>query len=353
VGKLRIADLETPVLLLDLDCMHSNLQIMAEYFLCTTAKLRPHFKNHQVLSLAARQIEAGATGITCARLDHAEALVQHGITNILVANEIAGESMIRQFVDLSRRAPVIIAVDNPKIVSDMARIAGGRAHELNVVVDLDVGLRRCGVSSAEAALSLTNIVMREGLRFRGLMGYGGNLRIATGPEKASSVRALLKPLLDAKALIEDAGIAVEIVSCGSTGDYSITATFPGVTEIQAGSYLLMDTGYAPFAPEFSRALTVLATVVSKTASERVVVDAGLKALGFDKDMPMVKGNLDLRVRTIHAEHAILDIMDQSFSIEVGDKIEIWIQCLDSAIQLHQRMYGLRNNQVEETFEIER
>jgi D-serine deaminase-like pyridoxal phosphate-dependent protein len=333
--------------------MEYNLQTMATYFRHTTAKLRPHFKNHQVLALAARQMEAGAIGITCARLNHAEALLEQGITNILVANEIAGEKMTRQFVDLSRRAPVMIAVDNSQIVSDMARIAGSRAHDLNVIVDLDVGLRRCGVASAEAAFSLTKTVMQKGLRFRGLMGYSGSLRILAGSEKASAARAFLKPLLNAKTLIEDAGIAIEVVSCGGTGDYSITATIPGVTEIQAGSYLLMDSGYAPFASEFHRALSVLATVVSKTVNERVVVDAGLKAMGFCKDIPQVKRTSAFSVRDVHAEHAILDIKDPSVSIEVGDKIEIWIPYLDSTLQLHHRMYGIKNQQVDGIFEIER
>lgn len=333
--------------------MQSNLRAMAEYFQPTSARLRPHFKSHQVLSLAARQMEAGAIGITCARLDHAEALVQRGITNILIANEIAGESDIRQFVDLSRRAPVIIAADNLRTISDMARIAGGKARELNVLVDLDVGLKRCGVVSAEAALSLTKAVVQKGLRFRGLMGYAGSLRVPPGREKEKAARTFLKPLLETKALIEEAGIVVEIVSCGGTGDYSITATVRGVTEIQAGSYLLMDTGYVPFAPEFRRALSVLATVISKTGSERVVVDAGLKALGLDKDMPLVKGTPGLRVRALHAEHAILDITAPSVSIEVGDKIEIWIQYLDSVLPLHQRMYAIKDDQVTEILEIER
>ena len=147
--------LRTPALLVDLDVMEKNLSRMAAFFRGKAAKLRPHFKAHQVLSLACQQMEMGAIGLTCARLDHAEALVQQGIENILVANEIAGVGMIRHLIDLSRRAPVMVAVDNPKVVSDMAGLAGDRVGTINVVVDVDVRLGRCGVRTGEAALMAT------------------------------------------------------------------------------------------------------------------------------------------------------------------------------------------------------
>jgi D-serine deaminase-like pyridoxal phosphate-dependent protein len=349
----KLGDLRTPALLLDLESMNSNLQMMASHFCSKAVKLRPHFKNHQVPALAARQVQAGAIGITCARLEHAEALVEQGIKGIFIANEIAGENMIRHFADLSRQAPVMIAVDNAKIVCDMARIAGDRANELNVVVDVDVGLKRCGVAPGHDALSLTRTIVEKGLCFHGLMGYAGSVRLPPGPEKDRAARANLKPLLDTKDLIEGAGIAVEIVTCGGTGDYSITSTISGVTEIQAGSYLLMDAGYAPFAPEFLPALSVLSTVVSKTPGRRIVLDAGLKAHGFKDDMPVVKGNSGLRVSALHAEHAIVDILSPSVSVDVGDKIELWVAYLDPTIKLHERMYGTRNGLVEVVLKIER
>lgn len=351
--KPATIDLPTPALLLSLETMHSNLQSMAGYFRRASTSLRPHFKSHQVLSLAARQMEAGAIGVTCARLDHAVALVRHGISNVLIANQIVGESNLRRFVELSGQVPVMVAVDDLQIVGDMARLAGKQAHNLNLVVDLDVGLGRCGVRSAEVALLLAKAILQRGLKFRGLMGYAGSLRVPPGPDKEPAALARLKPLLGAKALIENAGIGVEIVTCGSTGDYSTTAMVPGITEVQAGSYLLMDTSYAAFAPEFQRALSVLTTVISKTSSERIVVDAGLKALGCGTSLPTVKGGLPLRVRALHAEHAILDVIAPAASTNVGDKIEIWIQALDSALPLHQRMYGIKENQVEEQFDIER
>lgn len=348
----KLKGLHTPALLVDLDCMESNLRRMATFFRDTPAKLRPHFKTHQVTSLAMRQVEAGAVGITCSRLKHAEALVDRGITSILIASEIAGEVMVQRFVELSRRAPVIVIVDSAKVVSDMARQAGGRTHELNVLVDLDLGLRRCGIPPGEAALYLAKEILEKGMKFRGLMGYQGNLRLPPGPEKEQRTRAALHNLIQTKFLLERNEIPVEIISCGGTSDYAITATFPGTTESQAGSYLLMDTWYQPFAPEFQPALSVLATVISNTSDRRIVANAGVKAISTERGLPLVKGKQGLRVRALHAEHTLIDVVDPLISVEVGDEIEIWVQHLDATISLHDKMYGVRNGEVTEVLRIE-
>jgi D-serine deaminase-like pyridoxal phosphate-dependent protein len=345
-------DLRTPALLVDLDLMESNLHRMADFFRDKPTKLRPHFKTHQTLSLASEQLRLGASGISCACLEHAEALVQHGIEGVLIANEIAGKSMIEHFVELSHRAPVMVAVDNPGVVCDMARMAGERVHELNVVVDLDVRLRRCGVPPGEGALFLTKLVLEKGLKFRGLMGYEGHVPTPAGPEKQRVVHAALQQLVDTKIMIEREGIPIEIVSCGGTSDYSIAGTFPGVTEIQAGSYLLMDSWYAPFAPEFTPSLTVLATVISKTSSERIVADVGSKGMSGENGLPSVKGIPGLRVKTMHAEHIIIETLDPSAPVEVGDKIELRVGYLDPTLNLHTHMYGVRQGKVEEVFTIE-
>jgi len=351
--RMKVSGLRTPALLVDLETLESNLTRMASFFRDQPAKLRPHFKAHQVLELACRQIRAGAAGLTCARLCQAEALVDHGIHDVLIANEIAGRGMIEHFVDLSRRAPVIVAVDNPLIVSDLATTAGGHVHELNVLVDLDVRLGRCGVRPGEAALSLAKQVRSKGLRFRGLMGYEGHIPLPPGPEKQSVVHDALRRLVETRTLFEHAGIPVEIVSCGGTSDFSIAAAFSGVTEVQAGSYLLMDTWYQQFAPEFKPTLTVLATVISKTPGKRVVADMGVKAIDTKNGLPRIKGIPGLRVKTLHIEHALLEIEDAVVSLEVGDTIEIWVNYLEPTLALHSCMYGVRNGEVEEVFQIVR
>jgi D-serine deaminase-like pyridoxal phosphate-dependent protein len=352
-AKLRKTDIETPALLVDLDVMERNMETMARFFCNRPAKLRPHFKNHRVLELAARQMEHGAIGITCARLWQAERLVSFGIREVLIANEIAGGDAVARFVELSREVPVIVAVDNPKVVADMAQCARNRKAEVNVVVDVDLGLKRCGVAPGEPAASLAKLVVASGLKFRGVMGYEGHLQSRPpGPEKQRVVTEAMQALVETKSLIESYGIPVGIVSCGGTGDYSIAGAFPGVTENQAGSYLLMDTWYAPVVWDFQVALSVLATVISKTGNERLVVDAGCKVISGERGLPSVKDISGLTVKALHAEHAPIEIQDSAVVVEVGDKIEIAVQYHDGTVNLHRRMYGIRNGEVERVFTIE-
>jgi len=350
---MKMHELDTPSLLIDMDCMESNLKQMAGFLSQAPAKLRPHFKNHRILALAQKQIKAGAIGMTCARLRQAELLVDYGINHILIANEIAGESKIKQLVELSRHADVIVAVDNEKVVLDMARLSRTHNTPVNVLVDVDVGLKRCGVATAEAALLLAQIVVEKGLKLRGVMGYEGHLQpIVPGAEKERIVRSSMQLLTDAKNRIESAGIPAPIVSCGGTGTYSIMASFPGVTEIQAGSYLLMDAWYKTYAPEFKLALSLLVTVISKTPGERIIVDAGVKALSGERGLPSVRTIQGLRLKALHAEHGVIEIEDPSVSVEVGDKIELWVHYHDGTINLHRRAFGIRSGAVEEVFKIE-
>ncbi len=349
---MAVAALPTPALLMDLDGMENNLLRMATFFKASGPKLRPHFKAHQVYSLAKRQVENGAIGLTCARLDQAETLVHHGIKNVLIANEIAGEGKIRHFIDLSKRAPVIVAVDNPKVVCEMARLAGEWKQELNVVVDVDVRLGRCGVKPGQAAVSLAKLVLDRGMKLRGLMGYEGQVALPPGTEKERVVRDALKLLIDTKAMIEVEGIPLEIVTCGGTSDYSIAATYPHITEIQAGSYLLMDSAYVPFAPEFKPTLSILATIISKTPGERIVVDAGFRAMSGENGLPELKGMPGLRVKALHIEHTVVEITAPEVSIDVGGKVEMWVRFLDQTLGLHDHLYGVRNGKVEEVLTIE-
>ena len=346
--------LDTPALLVDLPPMERNLATMEGFFRDRPAKLRPHFKNHRVLALADRQMAAGAIGLTCARLWQAEALVRHGIKDVLVANEIAGEGMIRRFVELSHAAPVIVAVDDPRTVDDMAFLAGEARELLNVVVDIDLGLNRCGVPSVEATLDLARYVVSKGLKLRGLMEYEGHLQtLSPGPAKERAVTAAMQTLAEARKRLEEAGLPVEIVSCGGTGDFAIAGSYGGITEIQAGSYLLMDTWYAPAAPQFEITLSVLATVISKKEGNRLVVDAGVKALSCERGLPSVEGQAGLQVKALHAEHALIEMLEGDVPIVVGDTLELLVHYHDGTINLHDRMFGIRNGCVEEVFTIER
>ncbi len=291
--------------------------------------------------------------MTCATLREAECLVHHGIRNVLLANEIADSAKIRRFVQLAGRADAIVCVDNEKILEELAREGRNRNTPVSVLVDVDVGLHRCGVPPGEAAVRLAHAVVEQGLRFRGLMGYEGQvLRKPPGPEKEAAAAAAMGPLLETRARLEREGIPVEIVSVGGTGSYSISGRHPGVTEIQAGSYLLMDTDYRQCCTDFDLTLTVLTTVLSKTENERIVVDAGLKELSCERGMPAIKDLPGVEVRRFTAEHGILHLKDPSAPVKVGDRIELWVHYADATVNLHRQIYGIRDGNVEQVFRVE-
>jgi len=351
---MKVSDIETPALLVDLDAMERNLNKMAEYFAGRPAKARPHFKNHKAPSLARKQLHAGAIGITCATLREAEILVEHGVRSVLIANEIADEAKLNRLAELSRSAPVILAVDNESVLTDMSRVQRNRKAQFEVVVDINIGLNRCGVAPGVPAVSLARSAAENGLKVRGIMGYDGHLQSEPpSRERDALVREGCAALADSAAQIEDAGIPVSIVSTGGTGTYSVSGECPRITDVQVGSYLLMDTRYMNLGAPFCRALTVLASVVSKRDSRHAVLDCGVKAISGERGLPQLKNAGDARLTALHAEHALIDLpADLSAGFEVGDKVEVWVQYSDATVNLHSRMYGVRNGEVEEIFAIE-
>ena len=338
--------IETPALLVDLPAMERNLARMASYFERGPTRLRPHYKNHKCPELAKRQLAAGAVGITCATLSEADALVRNGIGPVLIANEIAGELKIRHFVELSRNADMTVAIDNADTIEALAAAQAS----LNVVVDIDVGQGRCGVCPGEPALALARRAIAAGLQFRGVMGYEG--RLQPGPERAQQAHGGMEKLVASKNLIASHGIPVEIATAGGTSTYSMYGGYPGVTDIQCGSYLLMDTDYLSWCTDFEPAISVLGTVVSKTGNQRAIADVGLKAISGERGLPVLKNVDGAKLRKLNAEHAIIDIQEVSLPIALGDQIEIWAHYSDATVNLHDRMYGIRDGAVEEIFRIE-
>jgi D-serine deaminase-like pyridoxal phosphate-dependent protein len=350
---VTLREIDTPALLLDLDAMERNLAKMALFFGSGPTRLRPHYKNHKCPALAHRQIEAGAIGMTCATLSEAEALVSSGITNILISSELAGDRKIGRFADLPRQADLIAVVDNPKSVAALGAAGRAKGCTLGVLVNVNVGQNRTGVAPGEPVLELARKVLAEGLWLRGLMGYEGHVaHLVEGPDKEFAYNLAMSALMKTRCLLEDNRIPIDSVSTGGTGTHHLSAQFPGITEFQAGSYLVMDTEYANTCKDFERALTVMGTVISKTAGERVVVDAGLKSISGEHGTPVVKTHDGLRLRKLNAEHGIIDILDSSVSLEVGDTIEIWAHYSDATVNLHERMYGVRNGEVEEVLKLQ-
>jgi D-serine deaminase-like pyridoxal phosphate-dependent protein len=338
--------LDTPALLLDVERFQRNLAKMAGFFAGRPASLRPHAKTHKCPHVALRQIDAGAIGITCAKVGEAEVMVEAGIQDILIANEVVGPIKMERLTALARRCRMMVAVDDADNVQELSRACQARDVSLRILVEMDVGMKRCGVQSAAAAARLAREVDRApGLEFVGLMGYEGHLvMIKDREEKTARVRQAIRPLQEACELLQQDGLAPQIVSGGGTGTYDITGTCEPMTEIQAGSYVFMDSTYLQVRPEFEPALTVLSTVVSRPVKERIVTDAGMKTMTKEFGLPLPLNVEGASLRGLSEEHGILELAQpDAVHLRPGDKVRFVPSHCCTTVNLHDRLYVLQND----------
>lgn len=327
---------DTPALLLDIEALRANIRTMAEFFAPLRANLRPHFKTHKCTRIARLQIEAGAVGMTCAKVGEAEVLVSAGIRDILIANQVVGGLKAARLMKLLERGvDVKVAVDSEENVRELSRATTARGAELGVLVEVDVGMGRCGVPPGEALVGLCRFVDdSSSLIFRGLMGYEGHAVFMKDREERAAVAAkAMECLQEARRLVEEGGLEVEIVSAGATGTYDITGQSSGVTEVQAGSYVVSDARYARVRPEFRPALTVLSTVISCPRKGVAVADAGLKSIASEFGLPEVVAPVGLKVKHLAEEHAILTL-DDDVHLKVGERIALLPSHSCTTINLH-------------------
>lgn len=332
----------TPALLIDQEVLEDNISLMAQFFKKTPVKLRPHFKTHKSPLLARKQIEAGAIGMTCAKLGEADVLVEAGIESILIANEIIDPVKIEHLAQLALKSQLIVAVDqvdNLRMLSQAARKTGS---VIRVVIEIDVGMKRCGVQPGEAALSLARQASQlPGLHFSGVLGYEGQaVFIPDREERSRAARQAMHMLVETANLIRQAGLPVEIVSAGGTGTYDMTGIFPGITEVEAGSYLFMDTKYRQLGLLFRCALSLLATIISVPSPSRAIIDAGMKVLTTDNGLPEVITPTGLKLTALHEEHGILEVDHTRTQLQVGERVELIPSHVCTTVNLHDRYYAL-------------
>jgi D-serine deaminase-like pyridoxal phosphate-dependent protein len=299
----RVVDLSTPALVVDAPVFEANLAAAERLVAGTGKTIRPHVKTHRSPALALRQLRrAGAVGVTCATVGEAEAMADAGIDDLLVANEVVSAEKLARLAALATRARVAVAVDAAEPALALAAAATRAGAVVDVLVDLDVGLGRCGVASVEAALDLAaRCAGAAGLRFAGLMGYEGRAR-ATEPDRGTRIAAAQRTLAAARARIEAAGLEVRTVSASGTSTLREALRDPTVTEIQAGTYALMEADIDGLGLPFRPALGVVATVISRTGG-RAVVDAGRKSISCEYGPPTAPGGAV--VRAINEEHTVL------------------------------------------------
>ena len=329
VRRVDAAELVTPALIVEVDSLASNLRTMSEAL--PGARLRPHVKAHKCTSLAARQAALGHSGFTCATIAEMEGMARAGLgDDLLLANEVADATRLGE---LARRgARVTLAVDSGATVD--AAAAGGVRE---VVIDVNVGLPRCGCAPEDAG-RLADAARGRGIVVRGVMGYEGHVvGLEDRDARLEQVEVAMLLLVRAHELVGG-----ELVTAGGTGTYDINRW---ATEIQAGSYALMDSAYSRLGLPFAQALFVLATVISVSPGF-AVADCGLKALGMDHGNPSMDGAAVLFCSDEH----VTFVPDRS--LRVGDRVRVVPAHVDPTVAYHERLHVVDGDDVLDTWAVD-
>ncbi|MFT5089307.1 MAG: D-serine deaminase-like pyridoxal phosphate-dependent protein [Planctomycetota bacterium] len=347
-------EIDTPVLLVDLNALEYNIEKMAAHFRETDKDLRPHSKSHKTPAIAHKQLAAGAIGITCAKLGEAEIMAEAGVHDILIANEVVGRKKIERLMLLAQRCDIMVAVDSIANLDDLEEAARVHAVKPRVLVEVNIGHNRCGALPGEKAVALAQrTAEKNNLRFAGIMGYEGHIvDLEDEEEREQGARQCLQRLVDARADIEAAGLEVGICSSSATGDYYISTSFAGITEVQAGSYALMDAAYARLGLGFKNALSVLTTVANRPTEEQVITDAGLKTLTPEHGFPLVKDRPDLECHALSEEHGRLRTLSGPCTdLHVGDLLEFIPGHGCTTVNLHDYLYGILDGHLAEVWPV--
>ena len=320
IGQRR-DELITPALVLDIDAAQRNIDHMAsELKQMGAAAIRPHYKTHKNPDLARRQLQAGAGGLSMATVWEAAILAAAGMDDLFVVNTVAHPAKLRVLARLARDHRVLVAVDEAANAAAHSAAAVAAGSTLGIMVEVDTGMDRCGVDNAADCLAVARQVMDlPGLRFEGITGYEGHCSMTPDNDlRHERQREAMKFFTGVAGLLEADGIPCPIRSAGGIATWNWTAAYPGVTEIQAGSYVVMDNFHGKMVPGFEHSLTIQATVISRQ-SGKVIVDAGNKSVADPADVT-IAGH-DHKVLRFDEEHGIFDAAEGS-PLRVGDPVAL-------------------------------
>ena len=352
---LPVLELDTPALLLDLDKFEHNVAKMARHLRERNLAWRPHAKAFKSPAIAHVLRRAGAIGVTVAKVSEAEVMAAAGIDDILIAHLVVGPSKAARLAALQRQADVKVTVDHPDHVAPLGVAARDAGATIGVLIDVDIGMKRCGVDSPESAVALAGRVAdTSGLRLDGVMGYEGHTLAIDDPNaKRAAIEQALGRLMTAREAVEVAGHACRIVSAGGTGSYQYTADIPGVTELQAGGGIFACRDYTEVCGVRGHepALTLLATVVGRPAADRAILDIGLKSVSEHRTPPILRDyHPACRILGLSAEHATVGA-EAVTPLKIGDKIHVIPGYSDFTFVLHDRVLAHREGHVEAVWEI--
>jgi D-serine deaminase-like pyridoxal phosphate-dependent protein len=348
-----LAEVDTPALILDLDAFERNLERMRESLRGHRIAVRPHAKSHKCPQIALRQIALGAVGVCCQKVSEAEALVEGGVRDVLIANEVVGTSKARRLAALATQARIAVCADDAENVRALDAAAGEFRTTLDVLVEINVGANRCGVEPGEPALNLAQAIGAcAHLRFAGLQAYHGAAQhLRKVADRRAAIEAAAAGVTRTRELLQRAGIDCPKVTGAGTGTYLFEASSSVYDELQPGSYIFMDADYArnewteSGIPRFEHSLFVWTTVMSRTGAERAIVDAGLKASSVDSGMPRLASGGPAEYVKASDEHGVIQL-NGAPGLRLGEKLKLIPGHCDPTVNLYDQYVCVRGDRVE-------
>jgi len=357
-------EIDTPALLIDLDAFERNLKKMSEYCRKNGLLLRPHTKTHKCPVISELQIASGAIGICTAKVSEADVMAEGGIRDILVTSPVVTTYKINRLMNIRKKTSgLMVVVDNFRNVKDLSEAALSNNLKLDVLVDINPpGMNRTGIAPGKPAVDLSRAVLKsEGLRFRGIQCYEGNMQHIHGfKDRRQKNLASMETAAETKRMMEKEGIDVEIFSGGGTGSYNIDHELSGFTDVQAGSYIFMDVQYLAIGGkefpddhygDFEPSLTVISTAISQPVKGAITIDAGIKSLSTAGPKPVPKDITGISYGFMGDEHGQLTFDEPSCDITIGDKVELIVSHCDPTVNLYDNYYCIRNDRLETIWEI--
>ncbi|NBB69877.1 MAG: DSD1 family PLP-dependent enzyme [Alphaproteobacteria bacterium] len=353
IDPATLLDLEvdTPALVLELDALEANIQAMAAFVRARELGLRPHAKTHKCAAIGRLQLEAGAVGLCCAKLGEAEALAAEGLHPLLITGPIVGPRKLQRLALLALGSPgLMVAVDDVAAAEALALAMATHGPVIDVLVDVDPGMARTGAATPEAALAVARAV--EGapnLRLRGVQCYAGTIQhIADAEARAAAAEPVHKQLREVVDALAAAELPCEVVTGSGTGTFALDATGGPFSEVQVGSYAVMDDEYAPNQPlvvdepTFTRSAFLLTQVVSANRAGRATIDAGSKSLSFDGPLPSVQAPMGLVYERAGDEFGTVV---GAAAPGVGERVLLGLPHCDPTINLHDAFVCVRDGVV--------
>lgn len=348
----RLEDVDTPSLILDLDAFEDNLRTMQVLAERHGVALRPHAKAHRCPDIALRQIALGADGVCCQKVSEAACFIAAGIRDIHISNEVVGPAKLAMLARLAEHAQLTVCVDSLRALQDLSDALVKHGSTMGVLVELDIGQKRCGVQSPQEAVELAQAAQRlPNVRFDGVQAYHGGIQHKRSHEQrqrasekaAKRIRRYLKEM-------SKVGITCRVVTGGGTGTAMFDVATQVYTEIQPGSYAFMDNDYAQLdwgdALEFRHSLFLLGTVMSAPTPQRAVVDLGLKSTSAESGVPRLVGHPDVSCVLIQDEHTMLEALNSNDRPALGSQVRLVPSHCDPTFNLHDTVVAVRGKTVE-------